>query len=91
MKKILLLILSVVVLSFMSCGEKSDKKDKTILYVPTYKIYNAKDSTYSGISVYVANIDGHKTIYHVFSGKNKSQMEVWHMEDECKKKCGEKK
>lgn len=91
MKKILLLILSVVVLSFMSCGEKPDKKDKTILYVPTYKIYNAKDSTYSGISVYVANIDGHKTIYHVFSGKNKSQMEVWHMEDECKKKCGEKK
>lgn len=91
MKKILLLILSVVVLSFMSCGEKPDKKDKTILYVPTYKIYNAKDSTYSGISVYVANIDGHKTIYHVFSGKNKSQMIVWHMEDECKKKCGEKK
>lgn len=91
MKKILLLILSVIVLSFMSCGDKPDKKDKTILYAPTYKIYNAKDSTFSGIKVYVVNIDGHKAIYHVFSGKNKSQMEVWHMEDECKKKCGEKK
>jgi hypothetical protein len=91
MKKILLLILSVVVFSFVSCGEKIDKKDKTILYAPTYKIYNAKDSTFSGIKVYVVNIDGHKAIYHVFSGKNKSQMEVWHMQDECKKKCGEKK
>jgi hypothetical protein len=71
--------------------EKPDKEDKTILYTTAYKIYNAKDSTYSGISVYVVNIDGHKVIYHVFSGKNKSQMEVWHMKDECKKKCSEKK
>ena len=91
MKKILLLILSAIVFSFISCREKTDKKDKTILYTTAYKIYNAKDSTYSGITVYIANIDGHKTIYHVFSGKNKSQMEVWHMEDECKKKCSEKK
>ena len=43
------------------------------------------------IKVYIVNVDGHKVIYHVFSGKNKSQMEVWHMEGECKKKCGEKK
>ena len=74
--------------SFMitSCEEsEKSKKDKTKLYLPAYKIYDDKDSTFSGIKVYIANIDGHKIIYHLYSGKNKSQMIIEHMEKECKK------
>ena len=92
MRKFLFIVLSLITLSFIisSCNEKVDKKDKSIIYATTYSIYNSKDSTFSGIKVYIGNVNGHRVMYHVFSGKNKSQMEVWHLESECKK-CNPKK
>ena len=92
MKKVLFIILSLILFSFTisSCDEQVDKKDKSIIYTTAYSIYSSKDSTFTGIKVYVGKVNGHNVTYHVFSGKNKSQMEVWHFESECSK-CNPKK
>lgn len=73
---------------FGSCEEEMEKKAERVKaskrYLATYKIYDNIDSAYTDITVYVGVVDGHKYRYHLFNGKNKSQMEVEHMVKECK-------
>ena len=83
MKKIFHLILVMAIATmFFSCME-SETSVKNRIYAEKHAIYTQGDSLYTGITTYIAYPGGHKTMYHVFSGKNKSQMEVWHMEKEC--------
>lgn len=81
---------------FGSCEEDAEKRNerykKAKRYFTRYVIYDNIDSTYTDISVYVGVVDGHKYRYHLFNGKNKSQMEVEHVTEECQacKKLEEK-
>ena len=74
---------------FGSCEEDLKKKNKMIKnskqFLNTYKVYDNIDSSYTGITVYVGEVGGHKYRYHLFEGKNKSQMEIEHVKEECKK------
>ena len=71
-------------LLFFSCDERTyDKKDN--IYAEKHKIYSTKDTLYSNITVYYAKVKGHDVVYHIFSGKNKAEMEVWHFQNECAK------
>ena len=84
MKKIFQIILVLTIsIVFYSCGENVDDKHK--IYADSYKLYSKNDSTSLPVSVYIAYPGGHKTMYHVYSGKNKGSMEVWHMTQECAK------
>jgi hypothetical protein len=76
------LFFSFVVLSCES-GNTYDLKDN--IYAEKHKIYTTKDTVYTGVTVLYTKINGHDAIYHIYSGKNKSQMEVWHFENECSK------
>ena len=74
---------------FGSCEEEAEKQadilKKSKVYMTEYRLYNHIDSTYTGISVYVGELkNGHKYAYHLYTGKNKSQMEVEHLTSECK-------
>ena len=83
-KIIALLTFVMMAFAVVSCDEKKyDNKDN--LYAEKHKLYSTKDTVYTNITVYYANVKGHDVVYHVFSGKNKSQMEVWHFENECAK------
>jgi hypothetical protein len=91
MKKISVyaLLLAIVMLNclFASCEQDEEKRNKLKkhkLYFTKYNIYNSVDSTASDISVYVGVVDGHKYRYHLYTAKNKSQMEVEHAVNECK-------
>ena len=67
-----------------SCEEKHyDKKDN--IYAEKHMLYSTKDTLYSNITVYYTKVKGHDVVYHIFNGKNKSQMEIWHFENECAK------
>ena len=75
---------------FASCdSDKIDKKKelekKSKVYLTEYRIHSKVDSAYTRISVYVGEVDGHKMKYTIYSGKNKSQMDVEHVISECKK------
>jgi hypothetical protein len=74
---------------FASCEEDLEKRNerakKSKCYFTKYAIYEHVDSSFTGITVYVGEIDGHKYKYHLYEGKNKSQMVVDHLTDECKK------
>ena len=73
---------------FGSCEneEKLQKRiDESKKYFTEYKLYSNVDSTSTGIKVLSGEIDGHKVLYHLYTGKNKSQMIIWHMESDCKK------
>lgn len=80
---------------FASCEEEAEQRNNraknAIRYFTKYTIYDNVDSVHTGITVYIGEIDGHKYKYHLFSGKNKSQMFVEHQIEECKKCLGEKK
>ena len=82
MKKVIYLILAVMLI--LSC-ESEKKEKKNIIYADTNWIYNKTDSVYTGIKVCKTKVNGHDVVYHIFNGKNKSQMEVWHFENECAK------
>ena len=87
-KSFIYFILALYITSFVivmsSCeGTKYDPNDNK--YAEKHKIYSTKDTLYTGITTYYAKIKGHDVVYHVYSGKNKSQMEVWHFENECGK------
>ena len=69
----------------ISCEPKNDYDVKNNIYVDKHKLYSVVDSAYTGITVYYAKERGHDVIYHVFNGKNKGQMVVWHMEEDCSK------
>lgn len=74
---------------FGSCEEDAEKRSerykKAKRYFTKYVIYDNIDSTYTDLSVFVGEIDGgHKYRYHIFNGKNKSQMVVEHLTDQCK-------
>ena len=73
---------------FASCEEEMEERnkrfDKSKCYFKKYNIFDDIDSTNTKISVYVGIVDGHKYKYHLFEGKNKSQMEVEHLKNECK-------
>jgi hypothetical protein len=97
MKK-LIIYFAVVAFAFLnvfaSCEEDAEQRNnrakKAKRYFTKYDIHDTVDSTYTDITVYVGEIDGHKYKYHLFSGKNKSQMFVEHPIEECKK-CSNKK
>ena len=78
----LLAFLSVNI--FGSCNNITDENIESKRFFSKYEIYDRKDSVRTGITVYVGVVDGHKYRYHLFNGKNKSQMEVEHIFDECK-------
>jgi len=90
MKKVLtytMVIVFAITNIFGSCEEdtKKDKiRKKARVYLDGYKIYNKVDSDYTNIKVYVGIVDKHKYRYHLFDGKNKSQMFVEHLTEECK-------
>lgn len=81
---ILALYITPFIIVMASCeGTKYDPNDN--IYAEKHKIYSAKDTLYTGITTYYTKIKGHDVVYHIYSGKNKSQMEVWHFENECNK------
>lgn len=91
MKKILfysLLFCFALINIFGSCEEDIEERNKRFKASKNYfekcSIYENVDSSYTQISVYTGEIKGHKYRYHLFEGKNKSQMEVEHLIDECK-------
>lgn len=91
MKKISLYAILLVFAAFNIFGsceedmqERKERLNKSKRYFKKYVIYDTIDSTYTDLSVYVGEVDGHKFRYHIFNGKNKSQMEVEHLTDECK-------
>jgi len=97
MKKLTLYVFILIFASmniFGSCKEDKKKREKALLehrlYFEKYEIYDKIDSSYSGISVYVGYENGHKYKYHLFTGKNKSNMDVEHLTSECKKCLAEK-
>ena len=73
---------------FASCDEeaqkKAEKRDKNKRFFTKYVIYDNVDSLSSNISVFVGEIEGHKYKYHLFNGKNKSQMVIEHDTLTCK-------
>lgn len=85
MKKILpyiLLCMFVFFNVFASCKEKN-KKNR--IYLTKHEVYDNVDSIKTNLTIYTGEVNGHKIIYHIFNGKFKSQMEIWHLKDECKK------
>lgn len=82
MKKLFHLILVMAITTVLFSCEETEVSKKNRIYADEHKIYT-KDTIFTGITTYIAYPGGHKTMYHVYSGKNKSQMEVWHMEKEC--------
>ncbi len=74
----------LILFMLFSCKENDESKELK-LYFKKYSIYEKTDSSSTNINVYIGEIDGHKYRYHLFNGKNKSQMEIEHVTDECKK------
>jgi hypothetical protein len=93
MKKILVycLLFTFTFLNvFTSCDsdkieKQKEREKKSKVYLTEYRVHSKVDSAYTGISVYVGEVDGHKMKYTLYSGKNKSQMDVEHVVSECKK------
>lgn len=79
---------------FGSCEEDQQKRNerykKAKRYFNRYVIYENVDSSYTDITVYIGEIEGHRYKYHLYNGKNKSQMEVEHDTLNCKL-CNKKK
>ena len=85
MKKIFYLLIALAVaIVTVSCDETRIDK-KSAIYAEKHKICDNKDSLYSGITVYYAKVRGHDVVYHIYDGKRKCQMEMWHFENECAK------
>ena len=74
---------------FGSCEEDIEKRnkarDKAKVYFREYKLYEPIDSTYTGISVFIGEVDGHKYRYTLYTGKYKSNLIETHLVSECKK------
>lgn len=85
MRKIFYLFVFLMAVIFVSSCEENHYDFKDNIYAEKHKIYSTKDTLYSGITLYYTKVKGHDVVYHIFSGKNKSQMEVWHFENECVK------
>lgn len=89
MRKLLiaLILMAFIPSLFISC-QVSDEKLKAYkaqkIYFEKFTVYDNVDSTSSCLTIYVGEVKGHKMMYQIFDGKFKSQMEVWHMTDECK-------
>ena len=81
------LALFVLINTFTSCDEQSNRNkryESSKRYFKKYVVYDNIDSLRTDLTIYDGVIDGHKYRYHIFNGKNKSQMELEHMVDECK-------
>ena len=85
MKRLLLVIFVVFLMAiFVACKEKEEQK-KQQLYFDKYEIYSKADSTFTGLTVLVGEVDGHKMMYSFYTARNKSNLDVWHMKSECNK------
>ena len=92
MKKLfnyLLVCLFASLFIFGSCEEDAKKRaelrKKSRRYFTEYRIYEKIDSSYTNISVFVGEIDGHKYRYTLYSAKNKCQLIETHLTEECNK------
>ena len=82
-------VILFLVFGVLSCIESNNYDFKDNIYAEKHKIYSTKDTLFTNITVYYAKVKGHDVIYNVFSGKNKCQMEITHIEKECSK-CNKK-
>ena len=88
MKKLIFFMMALILSTALASCEKDDvKKDKSNIYAEVHKVYNKKDTLFTQITVYIAEVDGHRVIYHIHNGKNKDQMEIWHGKEFGCKKC----
>lgn len=73
-----------------SCEEDAEKQaeriEKSKKYFTEYKVYSNVDSASTGVRVFVGEVGGRKLMYHLYSGKFKSQMEVWDITEPKKEK-----
>lgn len=86
----LFVIIASFVIGFLFSSCKPSEKRRKIMeaktrYFTEYNIYSKSDSIDTGIKIFVGVIEGKKYMYHLYEGKNKSQMIVWEMKSETKK------
>lgn len=83
--KLIVFAFLLVLILLSSCMSKSEKESRnnSKVYSKTVNIYSDIDSTYSNITYYVNNIEGHKYIFVKTKEKFGGELQVVHLKESC--------
>ena len=83
-------ILALMLLSSCMTESEMERKNKSKVYSKTVNIHSDVDSTYTNITYYVNNIEGHKYIFVKTKERFGGELKVVHLKESCDG-CSKKK